>query len=73
MYVCFSILLIILYGKRFNTRQQPLVTTNGAVYYTTTPPAPISNIPIDQFAAAVYPQGNSFILFYFIRFYCILL
>ncbi|KAH8395219.1 hypothetical protein KR222_002785 [Zaprionus bogoriensis] len=37
---------------------QSIVTTNGAVYYTTTPPAPISNIPMDQFAAAVYPPDT---------------
>ncbi|XP_039489166.1 protein boule isoform X5 [Drosophila teissieri] len=36
---------------------QSIVATNGAVYYTTTPPAPISNIPMDQFAAAVYPPA----------------
>ncbi|XP_017136504.1 protein boule isoform X4 [Drosophila miranda] len=36
---------------------QSIVAANGAVYYTTTPPAPISNIPMDQFAAAVYPPA----------------
>ncbi|XP_033149673.1 protein boule isoform X3 [Drosophila busckii] len=36
---------------------QSIVATNGAVYYTTTPPAPISNIPMDQFTAAVYPPA----------------
>ncbi|XP_055376789.1 protein boule isoform X2 [Condylostylus longicornis] len=30
--------------------------TTGAVYYAPTPPAPISNMPIDQFAA-VYPPA----------------
>ncbi|XP_017957342.1 protein boule isoform X1 [Drosophila navojoa] len=39
---------------------QSIVATNGAVYYTTTPPAPISNIPMDQFAAAVYPPVTDF-------------
>lgn len=39
---------------------QSIVATNGAVYYTTTPPAPISNMPIDQFAAAVYPPGKDY-------------
>lgn len=39
---------------------QSIVATNGAVYYTTTPPAPISNMPIDQFAAAVYPPGKHY-------------
>uniref|UniRef100_A0A1B0G2B6 Uncharacterized protein n=1 Tax=Glossina morsitans morsitans TaxID=37546 RepID=A0A1B0G2B6_GLOMM len=38
-------------------KKQSIVATNGAVYYTTTPPAPISNMPIDQFAAAVYPPA----------------
>jgi hypothetical protein len=28
------------------------------VYYAATPPAPMSNIPIDQFATAVYPPGK---------------
>uniref|UniRef100_A0A1A9VEA8 Uncharacterized protein n=1 Tax=Glossina austeni TaxID=7395 RepID=A0A1A9VEA8_GLOAU len=41
--------------ERFKVRS--IVATNGAVYYTTTPPAPISNMPIDQFAAAVYPPA----------------
>ncbi|XP_032599256.1 protein boule isoform X3 [Drosophila grimshawi] len=36
---------------------QSIVATNGAVYYTTTPPAPMSNIPMDQFATAVYPPA----------------
>ncbi|XP_055914431.1 protein boule isoform X2 [Eupeodes corollae] len=39
-------------------KKQSIVATNGAVYYTTTPPAPISNMPIDQFAAAVYPPAG---------------
>lgn len=37
---------------------QAVVATNGAVYYAPTQPAPLNNIPIDQFsaaAAAVYP------------------
>ncbi|CAD7004427.1 unnamed protein product [Ceratitis capitata] len=38
-------------------KKQSIVATNGAVYYTTTPPAPISNMPIDQFAATVYPPA----------------
>ncbi|XP_065360219.1 protein boule isoform X2 [Calliphora vicina] len=38
-------------------KKQSIVAANGAVYYTTTPPAPISNMPIDQFAAAVYPPA----------------
>lgn len=36
-----------------------VVTTNGAVYYAPTQPAPLNNMPIDQFTAAaaagVYP------------------
>lgn len=35
-----------------------MVATNGAVYYAPTQPAPLNNIPIDQFSAAaagVYP------------------
>lgn len=38
-------------------KKQSIVAANGAVYYTTTPPAPMSNMPIDQFAAAVYPPA----------------
>ncbi|XP_004526790.1 protein boule isoform X1 [Zeugodacus cucurbitae] len=41
-------------------KKQSIVATNGAVYYTTTPPAPISNMPIDQFAATVYPPVTDF-------------
>ncbi|XP_037906930.1 protein boule isoform X2 [Hermetia illucens] len=37
-------------------KKQTICATNGAVYYAATPPAPISNMPIDQFAA-VYPPG----------------
>ncbi|KXJ83612.1 hypothetical protein RP20_CCG003839 [Aedes albopictus] len=35
-----------------------ICATNGAVYYAATPPTPtINNIPIEQFATAVYPPG----------------
>ena len=33
---------------------QTICATNGAVYYAATPPTPINNIPIEQFAT-VYP------------------
>lgn len=35
---------------------ESVCATNGAVYYAATPPTPMSNMPIDQFAA-VYPPG----------------
>lgn len=38
-------------------KKQSLCATNGPVYYAATPPAPLNNIPIDQFAA-VYPPGR---------------
>lgn len=41
-------------------KKQTVVATNGAVYYATQP-APINNMPLDQFTAAaaagVYPPG----------------
>lgn len=40
--------------------EQAVVATNGAVYYAPSQPAPLNNIPIDQFSAAaagVYPQA----------------
>uniref|UniRef100_A0A6B2EIH4 Putative u1 small nuclear ribonucleoprotein rrm superfamily n=2 Tax=Phlebotominae TaxID=7198 RepID=A0A6B2EIH4_9DIPT len=37
-------------------KKQSVCTTNGAIYYAATPPTPMSNMPIDQFAA-VYPPG----------------
>lgn len=39
-------------------KKQPVCPTNGAVYYAAAPQTPISNIPMDQFAAAVYPPGK---------------
>jgi hypothetical protein len=52
---------------------QSICATNGAVYYqpfgTATPPAPISNIPMDQFATAVYPPGGNNIILELILFY----
>ncbi|XP_031618296.1 protein boule isoform X1 [Contarinia nasturtii] len=33
-------------------KKQAVVATNGAVYYAPTQPAPLNNIPIDQFSAA---------------------
>lgn len=38
-------------------KKQSVCATNGPVYYAATPPAPINNIPLDQFAA-VYPPGT---------------
>lgn len=38
------------------------MAANGAVYYTATPSTHMGNIPIDQFAAAVYPPGFYFLL-----------
>lgn len=38
-------------------KKQSVCTTNGAIYYAATPPTPMSNMPIDQFAA-VYPPGK---------------
>ncbi|XP_067618951.1 protein boule-like [Eurosta solidaginis] len=38
-------------------KKQSIVATNGVVYYTAPPTAPISNMPIDQFAATVYPPA----------------
>lgn len=36
---------------------QSVCATNGAVYYAATPPTPMSNMQLDQFAA-VYPPGT---------------
>lgn len=44
----------------FCQTKQAVVATNGAVYYAPTQPAPLNNIPIDQFSAAaagVYPPA----------------
>lgn len=39
-------------------KKKTICATNGAVYYAATPPTPtINNIPIEQFATAVYPPG----------------
>lgn len=38
-------------------KKQSVCATNGPVYYAATPPAPLNNIPLDQFAA-VYPPGK---------------
>lgn len=52
---------VILRDRKLNIapaiKKQPVVPANGAVYYAASPQTPISNIPIDQFAAAVYPPG----------------
>lgn len=53
---------IVLRDRKLNIapaiKKQTICATNGAVYYAATPPTPtINNIPIEQFATAVYPPG----------------
>lgn len=50
--------LLSLNRKKYLLKPKTICATNGAVYYAATPPTPtINNIPIEQFATAVYPPG----------------
>lgn len=53
---------VILHDRKLNIapaiKKQVVCPTNGAIYYSNGAQTPLSSIPIDQFAATVYPQGN---------------